>query len=29
VFVNGVAVVDDGRTAEHVFPGRAARAPLE
>lgn len=29
VFVNGVAVVDQGKTVEHVFPGRAARAPLE
>jgi len=29
VFVNGVAVVDEGRTVEQVFPGRAARAPVE
>ena len=28
VFVNGVAVVKDGKTVEGVFPGRAARAPI-
>jgi N-acyl-D-aspartate/D-glutamate deacylase len=28
VLVNGVAVVSDGKLAESVFPGRAARAPL-
>lgn len=28
VFVNGVAVVRDGRLVEGVFPGRAARAPF-
>ena len=28
VFVNGVAVVKDGRLVEGVFPGRAARAPV-
>jgi dihydroorotase len=29
VFVNGTAVVDQGKTVEHVFPGRAARAPRQ
>jgi dihydroorotase len=28
VFVNGVAVVNDGQLVERVFPGRAARAPI-
>jgi dihydroorotase len=28
VFVNGVAVVKDGRLVDDVFPGRAARAPV-
>ena len=28
VFVNGVAVVKDGKLVEGVFPGRGARAPL-
>src|SRR5690349_19790405 len=28
VFVNGVAVVQDGQLVDGVFPGRAARAPL-
>ncbi len=28
VFVNGVAVVRDGKLVEGVFPGRAARAPI-
>ena len=29
VFVNGIAVVDQGKTVEHVFPGRAVRAPVQ
>jgi dihydroorotase len=29
VLVNGVAVVSDGKLAEGVFPGRAARAPVK
>lgn len=29
VFVNGVAVVDQGKSVEHFFPGRAARAPVQ
>lgn len=28
VFVNGVAVIQQGKTVEGVFPGRAARAPI-
>ena len=28
VFVNGVAVVKDGKLVDGVFPGRAARAPV-
>jgi N-acyl-D-aspartate/D-glutamate deacylase len=28
VFVNGVAVIREGKTVEGVFPGRAARAPI-
>ncbi len=29
VLVNGVAVVREGKIVEGVFPGRAARAPVE
>jgi dihydroorotase len=29
VLVNGVAVVDQGKTVDQVFPGRAARAPVQ
>ena len=28
VFVNGVAVIKEGKTVDSVFPGRAARAPI-
>jgi N-acyl-D-aspartate/D-glutamate deacylase len=28
VFVNGVAVIKEGKTVDGVFPGRAARAPI-
>ncbi len=29
VLVNGVVIVDQGKTVEQVFPGRAARAPIQ
>jgi N-acyl-D-aspartate/D-glutamate deacylase len=29
VFVNGVAVVKKGQSVEGLFPGRAARAPVQ
>ena len=29
VLVNGIAVVDQGKTVDQVFPGRAARAPVQ
>jgi dihydroorotase len=29
VLVNGIPVVDDGKTAKNVLPGKAARAPIE